>query len=112
MLIWSFAAGVLDAFVPDNGAVVLVLTFACAVLILLWCHYDAAERSYQIKLPLSILIFALALVGVPLYFMITRRWRAIFSIALTILFLAVLGMGAGLGILATYLVTGKLPIGI
>ncbi len=111
MLAWFFAAGALDPFVSEYAPFSFLLSLLGIMLILLWCHYDAAQRCYRIKLPLSILIFAIALVGVPLYFVITRRWRAVISLALTILFAVLCGLAAGLGTLTTYLLTGRLPAG-
>jgi hypothetical protein len=79
-------SGAVDPFIPDGSRVSLVLMLPAAVAILMWCLYDSAERSCHIKLPMRILIFGIAGVGVPVYLLRTRGLKGIVSIGLMILF--------------------------
>jgi hypothetical protein len=56
------------------------LAFVLVGLIFFWCRFDAAERRVSIPLWNRILIVALAVVGVPVYFFRTRpRGEAILA---------------------------------
>ena len=48
------------------------LVFVLVGLIFFWCRFDAADRGVSIPLWNRILIVALAVVGVPVYFFRTR----------------------------------------
>ena len=96
LLLMFVVSGAVDPFLPDGSRVSLVLTLPAAAAILVWCLYDAAERSCQVKVPMRILIFGFACVGVPVYLLRTRGLKGIVSIGLAVLFFSACALLAGL----------------
>ena len=90
MLALAAAVGVLEQLFSDDRGIDRLLTIACAVLgiilVVVWCQYDARERSYSIRRPLRLLIIFFAVIGVPVYLLHTRGRRGLIAVLIAALF--------------------------
>ena len=67
--------GLTFAVSADPGQVVLTSTLVSLTLIYFWCRFDAAARKVSLPAWNQILIIAVALIGVPVYFFRTMPGR-------------------------------------
>jgi hypothetical protein len=86
LLLIFMLVGVIDPFVKEGSRMELLLDLPVAGVILMWCLYDAAERSFPLSLLMRIVIFGFALVGVPIYLFRTRGLKGFISSGLAVLF--------------------------
>ncbi len=68
--LYGFAMAVLGP-IPTAPA---ALAFVFVGLVFFWCRFDAADRGVSLPRWNRVLIVALALVGVPIYFFRTKPW--------------------------------------
>src|SRR2546422_306235 len=68
---YGFAMAVLGP-IPTAPA---ALAFVFVGLVFFWCRFDAADRGVSLPRWNRVLIVALALVGVPIYFFRTKPWQ-------------------------------------
>jgi hypothetical protein len=94
MLALAAIVGVLDQiFADDRGTdkfVTVIYALTAAFLLITWCQYDSRLYAYRIRKPLLLLIFLLAIIGLPLYLLRTRGYRGLISIAIAAAFFAAL----------------------
>lgn len=115
-LLWMLGlfavAGVLEGLVlsqPDLGMILNVAaSLAFCILILNWCHYDRLElgrRRWRYFAPMMVLLPG-PLVMVPLYLVVSRGARGLWSTFLAACFLALL---FAVNLLGIVLVLRRLP---
>jgi hypothetical protein len=106
MLALAAIVGVLEAiFGEDPGtdkALTIVYALTAAFLLVTWCQYDARLYAYRIRKPLLLLIFLLAIIGLPVYLLRARGYRGVIGVAIAAAFLAALLAIEQLAIEATY----------
>jgi hypothetical protein len=71
-LIEGLFAGVTAVSPVDSGAAFLARAFVLVGMVFFWCKFEAQERDASLPRWNQILIVAVALIGVPIYFFRTR----------------------------------------
>lgn len=79
-----------------------------AMMIYTWCLYDSLARNRRIGILFGVLIFGLAIIGVPIYLLKTRGLRGMVSIVLAAVFFCCSVIVAALSGLVTVFFLGEI----
>lgn len=105
-LIVALLSGVSDGIFGETAACNLLTPCALAVLIAVWCHYDAAQRGYDLSTPLRLLVLLLSPIGIPVYAFRTRGVSGFKLLGWSLLFVLTIGVCAGIAAGVTAWITG------
>jgi hypothetical protein len=93
VLVLACVSGILEQNERDHLILDIVIILTQLASVVFWCQYDAQERDYTIRRPLLVLMILAAVIGVPVYLLLTRGIRGFASIGLALLFFGlVLGL--------------------
>lgn len=67
---------------------VMAISFGLGAAV--WCHYDAVQRGYELRVWLRILVLIVAGIGLPVYAFITRGWKGFILLGQALLVVAAL----------------------
>jgi hypothetical protein len=75
----SVAFGIVDLLLYQNAGWEscswILNTIVGVVAIVAWCRYDSQIRGYPLSASLKLLIWLIALIGVPVYLVQSRGWK-------------------------------------
>ncbi len=105
-LIVALLSGISDGIFGETALGEWLSSVGICVAIVVWCHYDAAQRRFDLRTWLRLLILLLSPIGVPIYAFRSRGWSGFRLLGWSLLFLAALAACYGVAAGVTSWITG------
>jgi len=115
LLVLAACEGVVMVFVPEvaqtGSAAQLASTLPFLFLILLWCHYDAADHDFSLGRLMAVSLVLFMAIAFPIYLFRSRGFfSGLKTLALACLFLGALAATATIAAIPAYLIGSSLGI--